>query len=190
VDIGGSQALTSGKTCPTEVRAGTGFVKKGVAITSSSSPTGNCRSFCGPAEFVYRFVYMLCVSLMTILGPTQVHEMICAQCWQNATLQTYILTNTQEDTAYSAAQRVCIHSGTQTVHIDMTGTGKQNITSRSSTATQACLWEHACQPGTPSHCLYILHQRIIRRNTTASRSILMHRVVRLPHMQALFAYCF
>jgi hypothetical protein len=59
--------------------------------------------------------------------------------------------NTQESTVHSAAPSVCITSGIQTVHMNMTGTGKQNFTSRDSTATQPQPWAHACQPGTPSH---------------------------------------
>jgi hypothetical protein len=42
-------------------------------------------------------------------------------------------------------------TATKTFGMDMIGTGKQNITSRNSTATHARLWAHACQPGTPSH---------------------------------------
>jgi hypothetical protein len=146
-----------------------------IAINSNDLPLAiaiNCvrrniaTAVCGPADFVYRFMYMLCVSLMTILRTTQgiFNKMICAQCRQNAAPQAYMLTNTQEDTAYSAAQSVCNHSGTQTAHMDMTGTGKQSITSRISTTTHVCLWAYTCQPGTLSHCLYVLQQLKIRRN--------------------------
>jgi hypothetical protein len=38
----------------------------------------------------------------------------------------YIFTNTQGDTAHSVAPSKCWHSSTQKVHMDMTGTGKQN----------------------------------------------------------------
>jgi hypothetical protein len=51
----------------------------------------------------------------------------------------------QEDTMHSTAPSVCIHSSIQTVHMDMTGTGKQNITSRNSTATLAHPPAHACR---------------------------------------------
>jgi hypothetical protein len=49
----------------------------------------------------------------------------------------YVFTNTQEANTHSAAPSKCIHSGTQTFHIDMTSTCKQNNTRRNSTANQA-----------------------------------------------------
>jgi hypothetical protein len=47
----------------------------------------------------------------------------------------YSVTNTEEDTTHSAAPSKCIHSSTQKVRMDMTGTGKQNITSKHHTIT-------------------------------------------------------
>jgi hypothetical protein len=41
-----------------------------------------------------------------------------------------VFTNTQEDSTHSAAPSKCIHSSTQTIHKDRTGTDKQNVTSK------------------------------------------------------------
>jgi hypothetical protein len=42
----------------------------------------------------------------------------------------YIVTNTQEDTMHSAAASKSIHSSTRKIHMDMTGTDIQKITSK------------------------------------------------------------
>jgi hypothetical protein len=49
------------------------------------------------------------------------------------TIMILIIAKTQEATKHSAAPSQCIHSGTRTLHMDLTGTCKQNITSRTST---------------------------------------------------------
>jgi hypothetical protein len=66
-------------------------------------------------------------------------------------IEEYMFTSTQEDSTHSAAPSKCIHSSIKKIHMDKTGLGKQSSTSKNSTATNAHLWAHACQPETTSH---------------------------------------
>jgi hypothetical protein len=52
-------------------------------------------------------------------------------CTRSSIYILYIIfTSTQEYTTISAAPSKSIHSSTKKIHIDMTGTDKQNITSK------------------------------------------------------------
>jgi hypothetical protein len=111
-----------------------------------------------PLTSTHEFLCLLADPLVFGAPPPVIDILVTARtrCWLHTQYSYSIVTNTQEDTLLSAAHSKCIHSSTQKVHMDMTGTGKQNITCKHYKIlihTYACIHPQALsgQPGSCRH---------------------------------------
>jgi hypothetical protein len=77
-----------------------------------------------------KWVWAFCLKL-SVFGFVFAWIYVCSHALVAA--RKYIVTKIQEDTTHSAAPSKCIHSSTKKIHMDRTGTDKQNTSQASTT---------------------------------------------------------